>query len=114
MEKTIDAKGKAIGRVATEAAVFLMGKNSAEFTRNKAPKNKVTIINASLAKVTGNKMTKALHERYSGYPGGFKEESKEHIIEKKGYTELFKLAVYGMIPANKLRPLAMKNLTITE
>ncbi len=114
MEKTIDATDKAIGRVATEAAVFLMGKNSADYARNKAPKNKVTIINASKAKITGNKMTEALHERYSGYPGGFKEQSKEHIIEKKGYTKLFTLAVYGMIPANKLRSIAMKNLTISE
>ena len=114
MEKIIDAKERTIGRVASEAAVFLMGKNSADYARNIKPINKVTIINASKAKITGNKMIKALHEKYSGYPGGFTEKTKEKIIETKGYAELFKLAVYGMISANKLRPIAMKNLTINE
>lgn len=114
MEKTIDAKERIIGRVASEAAVFLMGKDSANYARNIKPVNKVTIINASKAKITGNKMTKALHERYSGHPGGFTEQTKAKIIESKGYAELFKLAIYGMIPANKLRSIIMKNLTINE
>ncbi len=59
-------------------------------------------------------MKETLHERYSGYPGGFKTDTNARVIEKKGWKGLYELAVYGMLPSNKLRPLMMKRLTITE
>ena len=64
--------------------------------------------------MTEKKSRTVMHNRYSGYPGGFTEKAIEQLTAQKGYAELFILAVYGMLPANKLRPRMMKNLTITE
>jgi large subunit ribosomal protein L13 len=113
-EFTIDATGKAVGRVATEAAVILMGKNSPDFAKNKVLNHKVTIENASKAKISPKKMREVEYAKYSGYPGGLRFETMEKVIEKKGYEEVFKRAVYGMLPGNKLRSPRMKNLTVTE
>jgi len=113
-EVTIDATGKAIGRVASEAAVALRNKNSAEFERHLTPAVKVSIINASLMDVSNKKKKTKVYHHYSGYPGGLKEETLEHVIDKKGYREALLRAIKGMLPDNKLRAVAMKNLTITE
>lgn len=111
---TIDATGKALGRVASAAAKALMGKNSPDYVANKVADVRVEIINASKTKTTERRMKETLHETYSGQPGGFKQKTNEKIIEKKGWTGLYELAVYGMLPTNKLRPLMMKHLTIKE
>lgn len=114
MEHTIDAKDKALGRVATAAAVFLMGKDDPAFQRNVAPNVKVKILNASKAKISQKKMQEKTYQNYSGYPGGRKVFTMEKLIEKKGYEEVFRKAVRGMLPSNKLRAVMMKNLIITE
>ncbi len=114
MQHTIDAKGKILGRIASEAAVFLMGKKSADFDRSKLSGQKVEIINASKVKIRPNKLKNKKYIHYTGHPGGLKEEVMNKLIDRKGYGEIFKLAVYGMIPSNKLRPQIMKNLKITD
>jgi large subunit ribosomal protein L13 len=114
MEYKIDAKGRTIGRVASEAAKILMGKNKASYEPNKMPTNKVSIINAAQTKVGEKKMETVFHEKYSGYPGGFVNQSLGNILSKKGFSEIYKLAVYGMIPANRLRNKIMKNLRINN
>ena len=114
MKHTIDASGKSIGRVATEAAVLLMGKHSADFARNAAAVLKVEITNASKAKISEKKMDSKTYSRYSGYPGGLKTLSLRQVAAQLGFQEVFKDAVYGMLPSNKLRPTMMKNLIITE
>lgn len=114
MEHTIDATGKGLGRTASKAAILLMGKNKPDFTRNTVSGEKVHITNVSKIKIDSKKMTSVLHEKYSGYPGGLRYESIDQIVNKKGYAEIFRLAVYGMLPSNKLRSRIMKNLTITE
>lgn len=114
MNYTIDATGKKIGRIATEAATFLMGKNTPEFRRNIAPKVIVEIVNSSKASVDPKKMTSSTFKRYSGYPGGLKELTMEEVIEKKGYSEVVRIAVKGMLPKNKLQDVMMKNLKISE
>lgn len=114
MQHTIDAKGKAIGRVASEAAKYLNGKMSATFERNKKEDVIVTINNASAMKIGDKKARTVKHVRYSGYPGGKTESSLKHVIEKKGHGELIRHAVHGMLPANKLRNSLMKKLIITE
>jgi large subunit ribosomal protein L13 len=111
---TIDAEGKVLGRVASEAAKALQGKNLADYTANKVANVTVTIINASKTKMTERRMKETLHERYSGQPGGFRVETNAKIIDKKGWRGLYELAVFGMLPSNKLRPLMMKHLTIKE
>ena len=114
MEHTIDAKGKILGRVASQAAVILAGKNTAAYKNNVVSADKVHIINASQIKIDPKKFTEVFHEKYSGYPGGLKKESVGKIVATKGFAEIFKLAVYGMLPANKLRAKVMKNLKISE
>src|SRR4051812_5538676 len=98
MKYTLDAQDKAIGRVATQAAVFLQGKNTPLFAKNKIPAITVEIINASKIKVTGDKMNQKTYSRYSGYPGGLKQPTMTKVIENKGFSELFREAVSGMLP----------------
>jgi large subunit ribosomal protein L13 len=114
MKYTIDAENKRIGRVATEAAVFLMGKNLTTFAKNTIPNIKVEIKNTSKALILDSKKAQKTYSRYSGYPGGLKQPTMEQVIVKKGYSELFKEAVSGMLPKNKLRAKMMNNLMITE
>jgi len=113
---TIDAKGKAIGRVATDAATKLMGKDLPTFEKNKAGDVKVIITNASQVAMTDKKMEQKLYSNYSGYPGGLKIQTMKQVVEAKGkgFGEVFRDAVKGMLPNNKLRAIRMKNLTITE
>ncbi len=114
MIHTIDATNKSLGRVASEAATYLMGKHSPQFVRNKVLDTQVTIINASKAKIDAKKLETKEYETYSGYPGGLKLRTMDNVVSKKGYSEVFKIAVYGMLPNNRLRAIMMKNLTITE
>lgn len=111
---TVDAEGRAVGRVATEVAGILNGKNTTDFARNTVPAVKVVIINAAKAKFDQNRITARYHKHYTGHPGGLRQESHAGTIEKKGAKELFRLAIFGMLPANKLRPVIMKNLTIVD
>lgn len=111
-EHIINAENKSLGRVASEAAIILMGKNSTDFARNTVPAVKVTITNASKADISLKKMESKLYKNYSGYPGGLKESTMKKVVGDKGYQEIFKKAVYGMLPINKLRPIMIKNLII--
>lgn len=111
---TIDATDKTFGRIASAAAKALMGKTSPDYVANQVADVRVYITNASKTKMSERRMKETLHERYSGYPGGFKTDTNAKIVETKGWKGLYELAVYGMLPANKLRPLMMKRLTITE
>ena len=110
----IDAAGKKLGRVASEAAALLNGKNTVDFARNTITETQVEIINASKADIDEKKLEQKTYDRYSGYPGGLKSPAMKNVIAKKGYAEVFTLAVYGMVPSNKLRAKIMKNLTVKE
>lgn len=110
----IDAANRKLGRVATEAAVILMGKNSPEFARNVAPNVEVHIINTSKADISEKKMKEKSYARFSGYPGGLKMTTLKRMTEDKGYSEAFRKAVKGMLPHNKLQSKMMKHLTISE
>jgi large subunit ribosomal protein L13 len=114
MKYTIDATNKPLGRVATEVAALLNGKNTTDFAKNIVTQVKVEVINASKIKVTGNKMKSVTHKRYSGFPGGLKTPSLQMVADKKGYRELVIHAVNGMLPKNKLQDVRMKNLVVTE
>ncbi len=113
-EYVIDATGKALGRVASETAKVLRGKNITTFVKNLAPKVTVKIINAGKLDITRKKMHEKIYHHYSGHPGGMKNTSLSHLVEKKGWAEPIKKAVHGMLPANRLRAVMMKNLIITE
>ena len=113
-EHTLDAANRSFGRVASEAAVLLMGKDSPTFRKNVAADVKVNIINASKTKYDPRKLKGKIYQRYSGYPGGRTERTMQEVIDKKGYKEIFEKAVYGMLPSNKLRSVLMKKLTVTD
>lgn len=110
----VDAKGKTLGRVASEAAILLRGKSSASFEREKLPKVKVKIINAGQMFISEKRRKTKEYVRYTGYPGGLRKERLEEMIAKKGIAEPLRKAIYGMIPGNKLRPQIMKYLEIAE
>jgi large subunit ribosomal protein L13 len=114
MKYTIDATGKSLGRLASEVAAILNGKNRIDFVKNKVLDESVLVTNAAKVRVTGNKMNELLHKRYSGFPGGLKELTLNKVIIRKGYAELIKHSIYGMLPKNKLQDIRMKNLEITE
>lgn len=111
---TIDATNRSLGRVASEIATILRGKNSPEFERHIFADNKVTVTNASKVRLSGKKADQKTYAKYSGYPGGLKKRSLDYVVTKKGYAEIIKNAVHGMLPDNRLRNKMMKNLTIEE
>jgi large subunit ribosomal protein L13 len=111
---TIDAEGKALGRLASEVAALLNAKNSTEFVKNRVADVAVKVINASKVKITGNKMNESVHKSFSGYPSGLKERTLSYVVDNKGYSELIRHAVLGMLPKNKLQDLRMKNLVVEE
>lgn len=111
---TIDASNKSLGRLASEVAALLNAKNSIDFVKNRVADVSIKVINASKVKITGNKMKESVHKSFSGYPSGLKEMPLSYVAEKKGYGELIKHAVKGMLPKNKLQDIRMKNLAIEE
>lgn len=110
---TIDAKGKRLGRVATEAATYLNGKDMPDFAKHMVAPVQVKIENASHLDVT-DKKKEDIYQSYSGYPGGRSVETLEHLGKRLGYAEVVRRTVLGMLPKNKLQPLMMKNLEVTE
>lgn len=114
MKYTIDAKGKKLGRVASEAASLLMGKNTTSFVKNAIPEVEVNIINTAQARIDSKKKLEKDYVSYSGYPGGLYHTSMDALIREKGFSEVFRRAVYGMLPHNKLTKGMMKNLHVTE
>lgn len=112
-EYTIDATGKRLGKIATEASSYLIGKNLTSFARNIVPEVTVTITNASKMDLS-DKKSKEIYQSYSGYPGGRKTETLEHLGERRGYSEAVRRTIKGMLPKNKLQNLMMKNLNVSE
>ena len=112
-EYTIDATGKRLGRVATEAASVLLGKNSPTFVKNVPEEITVTIANASKLDIS-DRRGKDEFQTYSGFPGGRKVETLNHLATRRGYGEVVRRVVSGMIPKNKLHTPRMKNLVVTE
>ncbi len=106
-----DAKGKVLGRLATDIAHALMGKAKTNFVRNLDCGDHVVVINANDYIVTGKKEDEKFYGNYSGYPGGLKEKALWQLRQEKP-TEPIRHAVYGMLPKNKLRDRLMTRLYI--
>lgn len=107
----IDASGKVLGRMATQAASLLMGKHKPIFSRNLDTGDFVVIINADKVRVTGNKAEQKLYYRHSGYPGGLKSISLERMMQTHP-TRVIEQAVKGMLPHNRLGASMMKKLRV--
>ncbi len=112
-EYIIDAKGKRLGRVATEAASVLLGKNSTSFAKNVVQDVIVKIQNASQLDIN-EKRAAMEFQNYSGYPGGRKVETLDHLAGRRGYSEVVRRVVSGMLPRNKLHDVRMHNLEVSE
>lgn len=111
---TIDAKGKRLGNVATEAASVLLGKHSPQFTKNLVFSVSVEIVNARLMDITEKKRDMEVYKTYSGYPSGQRVETLGHLANRRGYSEVLTRTIGGMLPKNKLHKDRMKNLSIKE
>lgn len=112
-EYVYDAEGQSLGRLCTKIAMDLRGKSEASFAPNVAPNVTVIVNNASKVTLSDTQL-KAEYKRYSGYPGGLKHETRGHLVDRKGYREVFEKAVFGMLPNNRLRAVMMNNLIINE
>lgn len=107
----LDAKEQILGRISSQAAVFLMGKNKPYFVRNTDCGDFVVVINAKDVKVTGRKETQKLYRSHSGYPKGFKETNLKKLRMENPERVIFH-AVSGMLPQNKLKDRMLTRLYV--
>lgn len=97
----VDAEGQTLGRLASEVAKVLRGKNKPTFTPHMDTGDYVIIVNAEKVKVTGKKLDQKLYFRHSDYVGGVRLTTLREMMEKKP-TEVVKMAVEGMLPKGPL------------
>jgi large subunit ribosomal protein L13 len=98
----IDAKGKVLGRLATEIATFLMGKHKPTYSAHLDSGDYVVVLNSEKIELTGKKASQKVYRSHSGYPGGFKEIKFKKMMEE--YPErIIENAVKGMLPDNRLK-----------
>jgi large subunit ribosomal protein L13 len=97
-----DAEGKILGRLSTEVAKVLRGRNKRDWTPNIDGGDFAVVINADRVAVTGNKMEGKIYHHFSGYPGGITSIKLKDQL-KKDSRRIIEAAVYGMLPKNKLR-----------
>ena len=107
----IDASDKVLGRLATQAAALLLGKHKAMFSRHLDTGDYVVVINAEKVRFTGNKAKQKLYYRHSGYPGGFRSDSLETMMQKDP-CRVIEHAVKGMLPHNRLGASMMRRLRV--
>lgn len=107
----VDADGLVLGRLASNIAMILMGKNKPQYTPTIDTGDFVVVVNAEKFAVTGNKMVDKKYYRHSGYIGGLKERRLEEMLDKKP-EEVIRLAVRRMLPKTKLGSAMLKKLKI--
>lgn len=107
----IDADGKVLGRLATEAANLLRGKKKPDYVDFMDTGDFVIVINAEKIKLSGKKLEQKKYYSHSGFPGGIKETTLKDLMEKKP-EEVIRKAVWGMLPKNKLNRVVYKKLKV--
>jgi large subunit ribosomal protein L13 len=110
----IDATDKVLGKLATQVVAILRGKNKIGFAPYKDIGDFVTIKNVDKLKITGKKFQNKIYYHHSLYLGGLKKATMKELVAKKGYSEVFKKAVMGMLTKNKLRSKQIKRLRFEE
>lgn len=111
MTYNFDATEKSLGRLASQVALALRGKNEPSYTPHVFPTHKVVISNILKAKFTGTKLDTKIYYRHSGFPGGIKSNTMAEMFAKSP-KKLFELMVWRMLPKNRSRIKIMKNLEI--
>lgn len=107
----IDADGKTVGRLATEAARILMGKNKPTYTPYIDVGDHVVVVNAEKVVFTGNKWQDKVYRHHTGWPGGLKEITAQKQLQKHP-ERILQSAILGMLPKNKLGRKMGKKLKI--
>lgn len=106
----IDADGKILGKLATQVAVLLRGKNKTGFAPHKDMGDFVIVKNVDKMKFTGKKFEDKIYYHHTLYMGGLKQQTMKEVSEKKGYSEILRKAVMGMLTKNTLRARQIKRL----
>lgn len=109
MEYTIDATNKSLGRVATEVATIVLGKNDPNYAPNLVTKNSVLIKNIDKTTVIERKMLSRSHYTHSGYLGSLKSKTYKQMFEEDPKS-LFMLVIKRMLPDNRLRGDRLKRI----
>lgn len=112
-EYKFNASNQILGRLATQIAILLQGKNTAQYEQNQSGGVRVIVDNISKIKVTGKKYNQKLYRHHTGYIGHLKTRTYKQIFEKNP-SEVLRKAVMGMLPKNKLRSKRIKNLIIND
>lgn len=107
----VDAEGKTLGRVASQVAAVLRGKNKPTFTPHVDCGDYVIVINAEKVEVTGKKRKEKVYKHHTGYPGGLRETTFDKLIAKKP-EDVIRHAVKGMMPKGKLGRQMYKKLKV--
>jgi len=107
----VDAEGKTLGRLATQIADTLRGKNKPEYTPHIDTGDFVVVVNAEKIGVTGKKLDDKIYYRHSGYPGGLRQRTLREQLQRRP-TEVLRAAVKGMLPRNKLARAQIRKLKI--
>ncbi|MDD5922871.1 MAG: 50S ribosomal protein L13 [Eubacteriales bacterium] len=107
----VDAEGKTLGRVASQVAAILRGKNKPTYTPHVDCGDYVIVINAEKVAVTGKKLNDKIYTSYSGFPGGKKEIPLKEMLDKKP-EEVIRHAVKGMLPNGRLGRQMYKKLHV--
>jgi large subunit ribosomal protein L13 len=107
----VNAEGKVLGRLSTELAKILKGKNKPIYTPHVDTGDFVVVVNAGKVTLTGKKLKDKIYYRHTGYPGGIREMSAEKLLAKKP-TEMIRMAVRGMLPKNSLGRQMLRKLKI--
>lgn len=107
----VDASEISLGRLSTQVATLLTGKGKPQFTQHIDCGDFVVVINADQLVVTGAKLDKKMYYRYSGYPGGLREDKLKDVMAKDSSRAIFE-SVRGMLPVNKLRDGRLARLKI--
>ncbi|MES2210401.1 MAG: 50S ribosomal protein L13 [Chloroflexota bacterium] len=107
----VDATGQTLGRIATQVARVLSGKNKPTYTAHLDTGDHVIILNASKVAVSRDKLSSKSYARHSGHPQGFKEESLGKLLERRP-EEVLRRAVKGMMPHNRLGAQQLRKLKI--
>jgi large subunit ribosomal protein L13 len=107
----LDAEGRPLGRLASEVAQLLRGKQRPTFTPHMDNGDFVVVVNAAKVKVTGSKTQQKVYYRHSGYPGGLKETTLARVLEARP-ERVLQQAVKGMLPHNRLGRKLLRHLKV--
>jgi large subunit ribosomal protein L13 len=107
----VDAADETLGRLASRIAHVLEGKHKPTYSPNLDSGDHVIVLNAKRITVTSNKLESKLYIRHSGYPGGFKEETLGHLLERRP-EEVIRRAVKGMLPHSRLGVQQLRKLKV--